>query len=387
MAQTDNTSNPFKLTGYWGREYFCDREHETGKLLEAIYAQRPIAIYAPRKMGKSGLIQHVFQQKELKNFSTLYVDLFETTSLEGLLKLLSLEILNRFEQKQEKVIRQLMTWFSALRPQLSINPQNGQPEIGISLSKTEEGYPSLKALADYLEKQKQPVVLALDEFQQISTYGGHELEAEFRGIFQNMKNTRLIISGSTQNLLVPMFTDPGRPLYQAVDYLKLDYLKREDYAQFILQHFEKSGKNISEETIYFILDWSRSHTYYTQLLCNRLYSSGYQHPGIREVNLVIEELFDERQMIFQQIRNSLTKAQFSLLQAIAAADHAEQISSSDFVQKYQLGAHSTVLKNLHNLIRDEYVLEEANPEKSFYRVYDVLLGRWLQKLYQLNKKN
>jgi hypothetical protein len=42
---------------------------------------------------------------------------------------------------------------------------------------------------------------------------------------------------------------------------------------------------------------------------------------------------------------------------------------------------------LHNLIRDEYVLEEANPEKSFYRVYDVLLGRWLQKLYQLNKKN
>lgn len=113
MAKTDSTSNPFKLTGYWGKEYFCDRKHETQKLLEAIYAQRPVAIYAPRKMGKSGLIQHVFQQKELKNFSTLYVDLFETTSLEGLLKLLSLEILNRFEPKQEKVIRQLLTWFSA----------------------------------------------------------------------------------------------------------------------------------------------------------------------------------------------------------------------------------------------------------------------------------
>jgi uncharacterized protein len=379
--------NPFVLTGYWGKDYFCNREAETSKLMDAIHSQRPIAIYAPRKMGKSGLIQHLFQQKELKEYSTLYIDLFETTSVEGLLKSLSMEILNRFEQKQDKIIRQLLSWFSSLRPQISLNPQTGKPELGLSMINAEEGYPSLKALADYLEGQNKPIVLALDEFQQIGTYGGHGLEAEFRKIFQGMKNTRLIISGSTQHLLVPMFTDPARPLYQSVDYLKLDYLKEDEYADFIHRHFAKSGKKLNQDVLQFILQWSRRHTYYTQLLCNRLYTLGTSSPGIHELTAVVNSLYEERQMIFQQIRNSLTKAQYDLLQAIAASEKAEQVSSSDFIQKYQLGAHSTVLKSLQALVRDEYVLEEIENGKTHYRVYDVLLGRWLEKLYRLNMKS
>ncbi len=379
--------NPFVLTGYWGKDYFCNREIETAKLIDAIYSQRPIAIYAPRKMGKSGLIQHLFQQTEVKEYSTLYIDLFETTSVEGLLKSLSFEILKRFEQKQDRIIRQMLSWFSGLRPQISLNPQTGEPELGINIISAEEGYPSLRALAEYLENQNKPIVLALDEFQQISTYGGHGLEAEFRKIFQSMKNTRLIISGSTQHLLVPMFTDPSRPLYQSVDYLQLDYLKEDEYGVFIQRHFTKSGKKLSPEVLQYILHWSSRHTYYTQLLCNRLYTSRATALGMDDLMGVINSLFEERQMIFQQIRNSLTKAQYDLLQAIAVAEKAEHISSSDFIQKYQLGAHSTVLKSLQALIRDEYVLEELENGKVFYRVYDVLLGRWLEKLYRLNAKS
>lgn len=38
--------NPFPVTGYKGPEYFCDRESELGKLLEAVKSDRNTTLIA-----------------------------------------------------------------------------------------------------------------------------------------------------------------------------------------------------------------------------------------------------------------------------------------------------------------------------------------------------
>ena len=54
--------NPFVLTGYIAPEYFCDRERESAKLLSALQNGRNVTLASPRRMGKTGLIHHLFYQ-------------------------------------------------------------------------------------------------------------------------------------------------------------------------------------------------------------------------------------------------------------------------------------------------------------------------------------
>lgn len=57
-------NNPFVMYGYKGAEYFCDREKETEKMMISLHNERNITLVAPRRMGKTGLIHHVFHQLE-----------------------------------------------------------------------------------------------------------------------------------------------------------------------------------------------------------------------------------------------------------------------------------------------------------------------------------
>ena len=58
--------NPFVTKGYAGPEYFCDRVEETKRLVELTTNGNNIALISPRRVGKTDLIHHCFQQPELK---------------------------------------------------------------------------------------------------------------------------------------------------------------------------------------------------------------------------------------------------------------------------------------------------------------------------------
>ena len=52
--------NPFIITGYYSPEHFCDREKETERLVNALNNGRNITLFSIRRLGKTGLIEHVF---------------------------------------------------------------------------------------------------------------------------------------------------------------------------------------------------------------------------------------------------------------------------------------------------------------------------------------
>lgn len=75
-----------------------------------------------------------------------------------------------------------------------------------------------------------------------------------------------------------MFRDQGRPFYQSTDILQLGPIEHEVYAQFITERFAEAKRKLSTENADRILDWCRHHTYYVQLVCNRLFSKGIKQP-------------------------------------------------------------------------------------------------------------
>ena len=58
--------NPFPEYGYFGAEYFCDREQETQTLIEALRNGGNITLIAPRRIGKTSLVKKVMR-KYLQN--------------------------------------------------------------------------------------------------------------------------------------------------------------------------------------------------------------------------------------------------------------------------------------------------------------------------------
>ncbi len=86
----DSVNNPFLVGKYLSDKYFCDRTNETAFLLKQIQNGRNVAIISPRRMGKSGLIHHFFNQPDIKeHYYVFYIDTYSTTSLaESAVKLL-----------------------------------------------------------------------------------------------------------------------------------------------------------------------------------------------------------------------------------------------------------------------------------------------------------
>ena len=62
--------NPFVTKGYAGPEYFCDRIEETKKMVDLTTNGNNIALISPRRVGKTDLIHHCFQQTEIKENCT-----------------------------------------------------------------------------------------------------------------------------------------------------------------------------------------------------------------------------------------------------------------------------------------------------------------------------
>ena len=75
--------NPFIYKGYEGPNYFCDREIETENIVRALQNGRNITLLSSRKIGKTGLIKHVFNciNNQNKNAICIYLDIFATQNL------------------------------------------------------------------------------------------------------------------------------------------------------------------------------------------------------------------------------------------------------------------------------------------------------------------
>lgn len=85
--------NPFILTPYVPEAYFCDRTEETSQLCKHILNGRNVALFANRRLGKTGLIRHCFEQKEiLDNFNTFLVDIYSAGSIREMTGLMAKEI-------------------------------------------------------------------------------------------------------------------------------------------------------------------------------------------------------------------------------------------------------------------------------------------------------
>lgn len=369
--------NPFVLFGYAGEEYFCDRDNETQELISALHNGRNITLRSPRRIGKTGLIQHVFHQLEKTDpaVKCFYVDLFSTNTIDDFVVAFGKAIIGQLDTPLQKMENYVVSFFKSCRLYFSSDPLTGAPKLGIDLV-AENASATLDEIFSYIRKSEQECYIAFDEFQQITEYPEKGLEALLRTHVQQCPNVRFIFSGSKQHLMSDMFTSPKRPFFRSTDKMTLDVIPEQAYCDFANKWLQTIGCSITEDVFHTIYTIVSGYTGYIQKILNRLYEL---HPKeIRDdtIKECIGYIIQREEDDFRRLYSLLTHNQAQVLKAIAYEKVAAAPTSQAFIQKYNLPAASSVKRAIDFLYDNEYIY----PTEEGYIVYERFMAIWLQRL-------
>ena len=375
----DDKFNPFLVSGYKSAQYFCDRVTETARLKSHVQNGKNTTLFAIRRLGKTGLIHHLFQGYARNNkVACIYLDILGTKNLSEFTNQLATAIYNRFPE-QKGLGKKIIAAIQSLRPLISFDTLTGNPELSFELNNVKSYERTIEQLFRFLDQQRITVVFAIDEFQQILAYPEKNTEAILRTHIQSLKNTRFIFCGSNQQMMHEIFNDTKRPFFASCMNMTLDFIDAKTYGEFIVGTFAREKRSIVPEAIDFILSWTKQHTFYTQYVCNYLFATNKKKIKLEDVQQAMVDILEQNEHVYYQYKNLLTDAQWRFLMAIAKEEKLHNPHAKKFIGKYQLGTSSMVTRLLDALLTKDMIYLNAGVEQPYYEVYDKFLMRWLQR--------
>ncbi len=369
--------NPFICQGYEGPEYFCDRKAETQTLMSTLYNGRNITLISPRRLGKTGLIWNTFHQirSDNKDAVCIYVDIFPTKSQSDLVNMLGAAVLNTAFSKGKAFGRKVLNLFGALRPVVGIDSLTGMPNVTVNIDPAQSEM-SLKSIFSQLDLLGKEVFVAIDEFQQITTYPESGTEALLRSHIQFLHNVHFIFSGSRQHLMSEMFVSPHRPFYQSTDMMNLMPLAEEAYYDFSNAFFVAKGGFLSNEIFHELYTLFNGYTWYIQSILNRLYERYRKVEDVEQLRNTILSVVESKAPQYESLTLFLTSNQFALLKSVAKEGVVKEPMAAEFLKKHRLPGASSVRTALEALVEGELLYRQTDG----YVVYDRFLALWLKRL-------
>lgn len=369
--------NPFLIAGYESPALFCDREKETADLMETLRNGRNITLVSPRRLGKTGLIKHVFYllKQQDPSVTTIYIDLYPTSSLADFTQAFTSAVMGQMDANPAKALKRIASFFKGLRPNFSFDPVTGQPKIGLDIVQGTESS-TLEQVFKYLKQSGKECYIALDEFQQITYYPEQNMEALLRSYIQDLHNVHFIFSGSKAHMLGEMFLSPKRPFYQSTSEKSIGVIDRERYYSFAAAFFRKQGWTLPQEVFNEIYALYEGYTWYIQMILNRLYA---KQSGAVDMDLVrecIRDILTENEFYYQHLLKVYPRGQVKLIKAIAKEKKVREITAGAFIAKYGLTATSSVKSALGRMLDEEIVYHADDG----YMIYDRFFGQWLGAL-------
>ncbi len=379
MAMNNSSvTNPFVVGKYIAPEYFCDREQETEFLVKQITNGRNVALISPRRMGKTGLIEHCFGREGIsKNFYCFFVDIYSTSTLAEMVYLLGKSIYEQLKPKKNIYLEKFLNIVASLRVGFKLDIVTGEPAFDIGLGDINAPETTLDEIFRYLESAEKPCIVAIDEFQQIKDYPPNNVEALLRSKIQKCKQTQFIFCGSKRYMMGNMFNSPSKPFYQSAITMGLEPINPEVYRQFAIAKFEQYGKSVAPELVTVVYTRLNGCTWFVQMIMNELFAltpTG-RNCGIEMLDIAWKNVIMSQEMSYREQFSLLAAKQKMVLLAIAKEGKANNITSAAFIKKHSLVSASSLQSALKPLLKNDIIIKEDDT----YRVYDYFYAEWLKK--------
>ena len=385
LKTMEKVTNPFIVLGTIPDPYFCDREKETERLVRYLTNGQNVVLHAPRRIGKSKLIEHCFEQPAIKGkYYTIFVDILQTGNLQEFTYEFGKAVFEATASFGDKLMKQFAQTVQSLHTEYTIDPMTGFPKLSLSIGHIENAIYTIEEVFRFLEQADKPCIVAIDEFQRIADYPEKNVEAILRTHIQKMRNCKFVFAGSDRHLLGQMFQDYNRPFYNSAATITLEQIERSKYNAFATMHFEEYDKHIAPEDVDRVYDLFDGNTFAMQKTLNIAFSLTEKKEWctIDTIRQAIDEIIEENDFSYRTHLMSVGSSQKEVLFAIARSGKAMQITSAAFVGKYRLGSASSVQSAVRKLKADGWVAEYINQAgQKYYQVNDYFLMLWIQKKY------
>ena len=375
-----NVNNPFGVGKYVSDKYFCDRSEETEFLWKQIVNGRNVALISPRRIGKSGLIQHFFNQSNIQEgYHVFFVDIYATTSLAELVYMMGKEIYEQLKPQSTVWKEKFFQVISSFRVGFKLDALTGVPGFDIGLGDIQVPQTTLDEIFAYLNEADKPCIIAIDEFQQIGEYPEKNVEALLRTKIQKCQRAQFIFSGSKRHMMSNMFNSPSKPFYQSAISMGLEPIPIDAYVDFAVRLFEENGRHVDKSVVETVWQKYDGYTWFVQMMMNELFALTKVGDTCHEERIAEaqQNVIMSQEGIYRDILSHLPPKQKVVLQAIAKERTAQNITSSKFIKKYNLNSASSVQAAVKLLLKNDLITQTDG----VYRVYDYFFSEWFATVF------
>lgn len=370
--------NPFIVSGKIPPAYFCDREEETSLLLRFLTSQENVVLMSQRRMGKTKLVEHCFEQKALgREYIIMTIDILHTTSFQELIQVFGSVVFDKIAKRSARMMKLFTATLRSLNGSFGYDPVQNTPTFDIRLGDITMPEYTLGEIVQYIEKAERRCLIVFDEFQQVTKYPEKNVEALLRTHIQRLGNANFVFSGSQRRLMEEMFFSEKRPFYMSSRSVLLHPIPKPTYIEFASKNFRLAGKQIDTEAVEFVYDTFLGVTLYLQRIMKDAYNvtMAGEVCDIQTVKKLVDDYILECDPRLREQLAFVTEAQKELLYAICAETQpVKSITSTAFVKRHRLKSASAVQAAAKKLL--EYDMMTRN--EGLYSIADPLMALWLK---------
>ncbi len=373
--------NPFILGHRISRPYFCDRIEEEKNLISNVRNGRNVVLISPRRMGKTSLVYVALHDSDEieKEYLTFFFDILQTNSLSEFTFLLGKAIFDKLSRKSDTGIRGFIAALKSIKGTFGFDPISGTPTFNLQLGDLRNPEYTLDEIFGFLERSERPVIIVIDEFQQISKYPEKNVEALLRSHIQRMSNASFIFAGSERTLLQEMFVSSKRPFYNSAEIMHLGAISEDIYISFAQRLFTEMNKTLEEAPLRWVFNLFDGNTFYLQRTMNGAFAETAEGGvcGDEEVRKSLRGMLAANEVMYREILSNVSVSQKAVLLAMAKDRKVKSPTSGQFIKKHSLPSASSVQSALGILLKSGLIVKEEDS----YRINDPLLRIFINSLY------
>lgn len=371
-------ANPFVIGRYCGSDYFCDRIEQLEFLENSIHNGRDTALISPRRMGKSGLISHLFASEKIKErYITIFIDIYATSTTGELVATLGNAIFKAMVKENDSAWRRFIDAVKSIRPSVTFDGNTGAPSIMLASAGIPNPQLTLEEIFEYLNNAPRPVIIAIDEFQEISKYPEGNAEALLRSLIQRTPGTRFIFAGSEQSVMSAMFSSARKPFYQSCILLHLPPIPEETYVEFAMNKFEEYGKKGNRDIFIKVYRDMQGITWFVQMIFNALFAQTPEGGSLPDdaYRAALQNIIGIQEYGYRELMARLSPQQRMLASFLAKAGPMENLLSAKTLEKSGFKTAAS-MQSAYRALQKAGI---ATKSECGYHLYDIFLAIWLKK--------
>lgn len=224
-----------------------------------------------------------------------------------------------------------------------------------------------------LSESRKKVIIAFDEFQEVSHYEENFAEASIRTLMQEFPEIVFLFSGSKKSMMREIFTDQMMELHE---------IKQDIYESEVFLLLERSQKKYDPLVIRQILNDTYCHTGFTQMVLSRIFSESEGEIDFPLYEQVWSDILENHKSMAREQEFLLPELQWKTLTAIAREGYVRAPQSRAFTEKYHLSAPSSMSRAVKALLDKGLIIDCG--EKGL-RVYNIFIEKNLMVCFRVKE--